>query len=254
MSAIVSLISSVCNNVINNFSDQFLECQSCGQNTSKRGLDQQLPTKSSILTVLLGWIMTIFILISISAVIVVLVSNENRVPVGIFGYHCYSFFTGCGTKICFEVNSSVVTGPYDAMDALTNWKMCDLDSQYKIQAQACIFDESLFSLTDGNRGFDVCEQEYEGGAYVFEDTFEHWQEENNFTSNLLRSATWNTTVNAQTTGYCGVGEHTGGSKALTFNGEFYRYVETSDVDVIFGGFLEAELFLAPVGYDATHMK
>ena len=42
--------------------------------------------------------------------------------------------------------------------------------------------------------------------------------------------------------------------ALTFSGENDRYAETLDVDLSVGGWLEAELFIAPIGFDISNPK
>jgi hypothetical protein len=219
---------------------------------AERGLNMQINGKASLFTVILGWAMSIFIIMAAVAIIIVLITNEDRTPVGLYGYHCYSFFRGCDTRICFEASPNVTSGNYDPLDSLYNWKMCDLDSTVKIEAQACQFDTSLYTLTGGNLGFDICKDEFEGGVYVFEDTFEYWEDKYDFETNLLKSAIWNSTYNAQTSNYCGTGEHLGGERSLSFSGPNYRYAETKNVDVIFGGFVEAELFLAPVGFDVSH--
>jgi hypothetical protein len=188
------------------------------------------------------------------AVIVVLVSNEVQTPQGLYDYKCYGFFTECGERVCVDVDSSVTNGDYGSLPSLYEWRKCNLNSTSKLQAQACIFDEEMFTLTNGWLGYDVCKDEFEGGAYVFEDTFEYWQDIKNFTSNEMVSAKWANTHNVETNGYCGTPKELGGKRALVFSGEFYRYAETRDVDIYFGGWLEAELFIAPEGFDVKYPK
>jgi hypothetical protein len=204
--------------------------------------------------VILGYGLTFFVLLVIMAIIIILVSNEKLTPKGLSDYKCYGFFPSCDTPICIDVSENVTTGSYDSLPGLSNWRHCTLESTSKLQATACIYDSSLYSLTGGNLGYDVCKDEFAGGAYVFEDTFENWVSPRNFETNLMKSANWNSSINVETNNYCGVPKSNGGNKALVFSGDFFRYVVTDDVDVVFGGWLEAQLFLAPVGYDVSNPK
>ena len=172
---------------------------------------------------------------------------------GLFGYKCYGFFRRCDNYVCRDVDESVVVDDYAPLDNLANWQKCNFNSTVKIQAPSCIYDEELYYLSDEYLGYDVCEDEFRNGVYVFEDTFEHWESPRDFHSNLLKSAIWNETANVETADYCGLPVD-GGRNALVFSGEFYRFAITNDVDMLFGGFIEADVFLAPVGYDVTHPK
>lgn len=240
--------------IVDFFVDKFPKCRSCDKSTSNRGLNQQLRNQASLVTVIMGWALTCFILLTTMAIIIVLVTNEVATPQGLYGYKCYGFFTECGTRVCVDVDESITSGSYGSLPSLYNWRKCNIDSTSKLQAQACIFDAELYTLTDGWLGYDVCKDEFEGGAYVFEDTFEYWEDVKDFKTNAMASATWNKTNNVETNNYCGTAEELGGKRALVFNGEYYRYAETDDVDIIFGGWLEAELFIAPVGFDVRYPK
>jgi hypothetical protein len=230
------------------------QCRSCNKPTANRGLNQQLNNQASLITVLLGWSLTAFLLLTFMSTIIILTTNEEKTPVGLSGYHCYGFFTECDTYVCVDVDRSVTSGDYSALSSLYHWDKCSLNSTSKIQAQACVYDSALYSLTNGYLGYDVCKDEFQDGAYVFEDTFEYWETPTDFKTNLMVSATWNSTYNVETAPYCGVGKTRGGSKALVFSGDYYRYATTLDVDVTFGGWLEAELFIAPVGFDVKNPK
>lgn len=222
---------------------------------AERGLNSQVKHKGSLPSVILGWAMTIFIILAVLSMVIVIIINELETPVGLYNYHCYGFFPTCDAYVCVDVDPSVAsTGSYSALSSLATWKPCHLNSTVKLQTQGCVFDEELYTLTKHEMGYDVCKSEFHGGVYVFEDTFEHWSDNDDFTSNSMKSAVWADMINAATTGNCGTGEVMGGKKALTFAGEFERYAETQDVDVVFGGWLEAELFLAPVGYDTLYEK
>lgn len=234
--------------------DKLPQCRSCNKPTANRGLNQQLNNRASLISVLLGWALTIFLLLVVMSMLIILTTNEEQTPVGVSGYHCYGFFTSCDTYVCIDIDSNVTSNNYDALPSLYDWNKCTLNSKSKIQSQACIYDRALYILTDGDLGYDICKDEFQQGAYVFEDTFEYWEDSTLFETNLMDSATWNKTYNAATNSYCGVGKVRGGSNALVFSGDFYRYATTLDVDVSFGGWLEAELFLAPVGFDVKYPK
>jgi hypothetical protein len=74
----------------------------------------------------------------------------------------------------------------------------------------------------------------------------------NASSTTMRSARWSEVINAFTTDVCGVAENFGEQKALVFRGETIRSAETLDLDVSSGGKLEFELFMPPLGWDATN--
>ena len=65
----------------------------------------------------------------------------------------------------------------------------------------------------------------------------------------MKSATWSTIVNGAPTADCGVFE---GKYALTFSGKGSRYAETTDMDVSSGGWVEAEMFISPIGFDVSN--
>lgn len=176
----------------------------------------------------------------------VILASEVSAPVGIYDNVCYDYFAQCDTYVCIDIDHRVGHAPYIALGSMYDWRFCNLDSSVKLQAMACIYDRELYDSTDGHLGFDVCADEYENGVYVFEDTFEHWTNLTNFRSNKMRSGRWNKQVNAYVSADCGTAN---GGGALTFQGEFYRYIDTSDLDVTFGGFVEADLFIAPDGID-----
>jgi hypothetical protein len=233
------------------YPDQFPNCRSCNKPTSNRGLNSQFKNKASVITVLMGYALTTFLVFCSTAVLIILIVNETGTQEGLFGYKCYGFFKTCDTYVCRDVDPSVVMDSYAALDDLSSWQKCSFNSTAKLQAQACVFDEELFALSNEYLGFDVCKDEFDEGIYVFEDTFEYWQSSRDSTSNLLKSAMWNETINVEAANHCGtpVG---GGANAMVFGGEYYRYAITNDVDMSFGGWVEADVFLAPLGYDVSH--
>ena len=226
--------------------DKVPHCRSCGASVGQKGLNSQTRVKATVVSVLLGWFASVFSLIVIAAGVAVILSSEISAPVGIYDNVCYEYFAQCDTKVCIDIAHSVGNAPYDTFGSQFEWRYCNLNSTVKLQAMACIYDRELYVSTDKGLGFDVCADEYENGVYVFEDTFEHWGNITNFNSNEMKSATWSKLVNGYVSNDCGTGR---GNGALTFAGEFYRYIDTKPLDVSFGGFVEADLFIAPDGID-----
>lgn len=183
--------------------DQFPQCRSCNKPTTNRGLNSQFKNKASVVTVLLGYALSIFLIFCTIAVASILTVNELGTQEGLFGYKCYGFFRTCDTYVCRDVDQAVVTDTYNSLSGLATWQKCDFNSTAKLQAQACIYDEELFGLSNEYLGFDVCGDEFVEGVYVFEDTFEYWQSARDYTSNLLKSAIWNETINVEAAGHCG---------------------------------------------------
>lgn len=212
----------------------------------KKGLNSETKNKASLISVLLGWFASVFVLLVILAGIAVILASELQAPVGIYDNKCTEYFAQCDTYVCIDVDASVGNFPYNSLGSLYESKFCNLNSKVKLQAQACIFDSELYKSTDGSLGFDVCSDEYENGVYVFEDTFDNWQNQSNFKSNLMVSGNWSEQVNAYASNDCG---SFSGRSALTFYGEFFRFMTTNDLDVKFGGFVEAQLFIASENVD-----
>eukprot|EP01038_Epipyxis_sp_PR26KG_P005313 gene5313-7377_t len=224
-------------------------CRSCGTpvNQTEKN-DISTVAKAATVSVVLGWFITIFVILSVLAFLSVWISSEAQTPTGIYDYKCYGFFRSCDLNVCIQMESSVADGT-SAISPLTNWTYCDLNSQYKLNSPACIFDNQLYLESKQTLGFDVCADTFNQGIYVFQDTFEYWLVKGNHSSNLMKSGTWSKIVNGLTTDYCGAGE---GVKALSFSGENYRYAMTIDLDMSSGGKVEAMIYMPPIGSDVDN--
>jgi hypothetical protein len=221
-------------------------CRSCDASVGVKGLNSQTQFKATLVSVLVGWFASVFVLLVIAAGGAVLLASEVLAPAGIYDNVCYDYFAQCDVSVCIDIDRSVGNYPYSALGSQYEWRYCTLNSSVKLQAQACVYDSELYFSTDTGLGFDVCADEYQQGVYVFEDTFEHWENVTNLGSNLMKSAYWDTLVNGYVSDDCGTA---GGSGALVFGGEFYRYMDTLPLDVSFGGWVEADVFIAPEGID-----
>ena len=225
-------------------------CRSC--NTPIGDKKQDALIMASITSVALSWAVTFTVSAAILAMVIIVSVNEARIPHTLYGYECYGFFRTCDLPVCIDVNRSVALG-HDSLPPLTTFTPCTLNSSYKLQSQACIFDSQLYHSTHSAFGYDICSSSFQQGTYIFEDTFEYWTNPLDYTSNLMSSAAWADIVNGHASDACGLsGDPNGGKYALVFSGSQQRYAVTQDFDVHTGGWLEMDLFLAPIGYEASH--
>jgi len=206
--------------------------------------------RATVLTIILSWVATIFFIAAVVAFAIVFSTSEAKTEVMMSNYKCYGLFKTCTVDICAESQPEVALG-VAAIDALSNWRSCTLDSIVKIESKACIFDQQLYDSTQQQMGYDLCMGTFPNGVFVFEDTFEAWTN-GTVQSNLMKSAYWDQINAGYSTSFCGVAQHLGGLHALTFSGPESRYAITRDVDVSTGGWLEAEIFIPPVGFDVTN--
>lgn len=211
------------------------------------------------ISIAFGWFTTFFLVFAILALILIVTLSEEQIPIGINDYHCYGFFRTCSDlTVCIDMNETVAQG-ISPLPSLSSYQYCTLNSTAKLQSQACVFDNQLYTSTDQSLGYDVCQQSFQQGLYIFEDTFEYWNDPQDFSSNLMKSALWLEIKNGQVSDDCGVNplisSYTGtkgGTKTLTFYGTNLRYAITQNLDVSSGGYLEVDLFLAPLDYDISH--
>ena len=205
---------------------------------------------ATVISVIISWLATIFFIIIVVAFCIVMSANEAQTKVLMSGYKCYGLFKDCTVDICADMDPRVAPGDI-AIPALADWKPCTLASTVKVSSKACVFDAQLFNATNGVMGFDLCMDKFQNGVYILEDTFDAWTN-SSWTSNKMKSALWTNIVNAHATPYCGVAQSLGGVDALVFSGNGQRYAETQDLDISSGGWLEAALFISPIGFDVRN--
>eukprot|EP00975_Prorocentrum_lima_P040452 8492604-Prorocentrum_lima.AAC.1 len=54
----------------------------------------------------------------------------------------------------------------------------------------CVFDRQLHESTERQMGLDFCEDDFMGGVFVLEDTFEHWASPDDPSTNAMKSGLW----------------------------------------------------------------
>lgn len=143
--------------------------------------------------------------------------------------------------------NNVATGDM-AVPPLSRWEYCTLESETKLRSPACRFDSLLFHQSNTLLGYDVCEDQFSGGVYVFEDRFDYWVNSSEFASTTEKSAKWSNVYNGFSGTFCG---SVSGERALIFRGEMGRYAESMDLDLRSGGRVEANMFMPPIGFDVS---
>jgi hypothetical protein len=262
-------------------------CRSCDTEIGGNALDGKKKGKGMNTTIILGWLVTVFLVLIIAASGGIMAASEAQTPMGVFGNQCLGFFRTCDVPLCIQMNHSVAMG-VDALSPLYDWRYCKLDTtEYSIQGYGCVFDEQLYRTTgrtggypyantqqssrhfEENEGaapmpgralgFEMCLDTFNEGAYVFEDQFESWEQVldvpsgytvgKNYLLNTQASALWDRVENGWTSDFCGLAKVPGNmqnSRALTFKGEGSRFAETKDMDTSGGGWLQADMYMAPM--------
>lgn len=151
----------------------------------------------------------------------------------------------CLFLVCVEMPQSVAEGT-SALPPLSRWEYCTMASENKLRSPACRYDSLLFHQSNMLMGYDICEEKFNEGVYVFEDRFDYWRNSSVPSSTLEKSAKWSSVYNGFVGDYCGAVSL---KTAMIFRGEQFRYAETVDLNLISGGRVEAEMFMPPIGFD-----
>jgi hypothetical protein len=115
-------------------------CRSCGQPVERnfRALGGSNGWgRTYIVTIILGWVVTLVVALLVFVVALVVALNELSSPAGISDYTCPGFFPTCGLSVCVgsSFNASVGLAP---LANLADWRYCGLDTEFKIEARACV--------------------------------------------------------------------------------------------------------------------
>lgn len=240
-------------------------CPGCGEEVHYTGITAWKAEDPGVLAVAGTWVITILFILTVSTFIITFIWNELTVPTTIWGHKCKSWFPSCNHEVCINLGDNVLHGlPND-------YTYCDARSTInKVFGSICIFDSTLYKSSQKSMGFDFCHhaprerisKPFREGAYIFEDNFDYWSSSTDFTNKSvsMASARWNDMMNAETTTICGVNnlmskrkslqlpetEDMNRNSALVFTGVHYRYAETIDLDLSYGGMLEFFLKMAPI--------
>lgn len=224
----------------------FPKCRSCKQSVGSKRFNSNM-TSAVLISVLTGWMVTIFLCTAVAGLIVVVSVSESATPVTLWKYKCYGFFRSCDSTFCVTSSKSVANGS-EAIAPLTSWIACDDNSEVKLEGPGCVYDQQMYIASDGVLGYDICASTYNNGVYIFEDLFQSWKN-GTFASNTMKSAKWHNVFHGTPNDGC-----VSSVTALTFYGSLERFAETIDLDVSSGGRVQASMFMAPIGFDVTHPK
>ena len=220
-------------------------CRSCNAPVGQKA--ENIFETVRVWPIIMGFIVSLFVAMIIAAGTFLALSNDATTPVGLFGYHCWGFFSQCNQYKCIQQDPGIANGSM-TLGPLSQWTNCDLNSLGKIETNACVWDTALYESTKGLQGYDVCASQFIPGLYIFEDTFDAWKN-SSVRSNKMKSGHWGKLQNARSNNWCGA---VSGDRSLSLAGPSKRYIETKDMDLSTGGWLEAFVFMAPLGYDITN--
>jgi hypothetical protein len=209
--------------------------------------EEMFRNQAYALTVFFGWLITIFFVIIMLTAIALVASADQATPYGIFDFGCFGFFRDCNYNFCVAMPNNVSEGTM-AIPPLSRWEYCTLDTETKLRSPACRFDSLLFHQSNTLMGYDVCEDKFSGGVYVFEDHFDYWQDAAVPSSTAEKSSKWLEVRNGFAGDFCG---SVSGKNSLIFRGENARFAETIDLNLVSGGRVEFKLFLPPIGFDVS---
>ena len=130
------------------------------------------------------WAYFVSCLIPVVAILVVLIAVvlEFSLPRTLFGYKCYGFNPPCDVEVCIDLG---VDDPELGMQNPIRWQPCAVRSRNRVRGLACVYDAELYGMSRGELGYDFCVgsvasalgAEFRDGVYIFEDSFEHWNNE-----------------------------------------------------------------------------
>jgi len=241
------------------------QCPGCGKTVHLTGVTEWKTGDSGVFAVAGTWAITIMITLSFLLLVATFTWNELTTPETVWGHKCKGWFSRCNVEVCIDSGRHANIGlPYD-------YHYCNLESTTnKIFGHICIFDVELYDLSDKALGFDFCQNAprekdqtlFRNGEYIFEDNFDQWRVSNDFTNKSvgMASARWVNMKNAETSNTCGFNTVYESKKtlqtqnipqltqnaALVFSGVHFRFAETKNLDIKYGGMIEFFLKIAPI--------
>ena len=235
------------------------ECQSCGEPIAKKGLsgaNDNPEYRANSVAVLTGWLLMPFLLFLGGCAVLIATTNELLTPSTLFNYKCKGYFNTCGNTVCLDLGPNSVL---DGVQTIDSWEYCTLGSYNKMKGDICIYDNELYLQSKSMLGYDLCIQDFDNGALVFEDSFEDYDSSNttNPLGSRMKSSLWETFQFAEVSGDCGgmqseSGGRSGGNIGLnsiilrgdTSNQD--RIITSKYIDVQYGGRVRFHLKMAPL--------
>ena len=185
--------------------------------------------------------------------------EQATVELTVHGLQCQAPFGRCNKELCRlmyrEVNGSGApnTSFYDpslacetVTDTIALANLQEGPEHVCVCSLACVVDSDVYTRTHGRVGLDFCDRTFNALVPTLRDDFEpgsdplpriklnQWSlpEYANTRQDGRASAFFDAVYNAAPSSICGTQE---GDSALIFTGEVFRWAETTDVNLVFGG-------------------
>ena len=245
-------------------------CPGCGASVHQSGvtITKSKPTKVAVLAT---WGVSLYIIMIILGIAYLFVLHNLKRPETVWKNACYGWFPKCDRPVCIDVEADSTLMPIQ-------YNFCSINNTVnRVIGKTCIVDPQLYHESDGLLGHDLCitkgnealvspahRHEFEDGVYVFEDNFDYWKNDTDYSSDsiVMKSARWSNIANAKSGDICGFNSIVRPYEvempptkdelefkrpaALVFSGVQNRFSETIDLDVRFGGRVEFYLKMAPI--------
>lgn len=250
--------------------NQSRSCPGCGASVHQSGvtLTRSKPTKMAVLAT---WGVSLYLVMILMGISCLFIFHNLKRPETIWKNPCYGWFPTCDRPVCIDVEADSTLMPIQ-------YKFCSINNTVnKVIGKTCIVDPQLYYESDGFLGHDLCitkgnqalvsptrHHGFEDGVFVFEDNFDYWKNDTDYSSNsiVMKSARWLNMANAKASGICGFNDIVRPYEvkmpptkdelvferpaALVFSGVQNRFAETIGLDVRFGGRVEFYFKMAPI--------
>ncbi len=227
-------------------------CPSCQTPTEQKILFEKETHIPSMQTVAIGYGVSLLICILVITCAAIGLVNNHLLPSTLYGFNCYGFFPSYSDLSCVSHSGNLHTG---IPDPLMEWKACTIDSPGKVFSQYCVYDEQLYVESGKQWGYDMKRDSFLGRVTVFQDTFDAWLG-NTSGTNPMASGQWVQVVNGVPGNQCGTGGESlsappipENTNALYFSGAKFRFAETVDVDIRYGGHMRFWVKFGPLVFN-----
>ena len=192
--------------------------------------------------------------------------NKITAPTTLHGFQCVGLFPQCKYEICYSLYEELRTSfPYfnESLGTCGTSQNCR-----RVCSKACVIDDRLYSLSEGKLGLDVCTETATRQTVAMHDSFEteaeapsndtraipnsldldinaQFQQNDETLSSIWnvnipgnpsfrQSVFWDDATNANPSDICGSSK---GEHSLVFTGQNFRYAESVDFNLLYGGIL-----------------
>ena len=236
-------------------------CPVCRKPNATRGIFEFELGDPGTWPVLLSGFLALSLIGLLLGLVMLLIILQNAELETVHGFTCYGIFPKCDRRACVEIDPDEMAFP-----EMTRWRSCQVETtEAFVRGSTCIYDWDLWVQSGHVFGYDFCDDSaksqrsqvdgdeskdasFSEGAYIFEDTFEFWQNSSH-KSNLKRSSPWAYVDGAAANDNCGA--HSSAT-SLHFFGPTSREIVTRPLNILDGGYLNFRLKLAPSTTASDH--